>query len=247
MESMNKKTPIGIALIAVLITAIATVQGEVTLPFLTEKGELFLLNQGETETIQIQGGRITVQLLEISHDPESISDVRIDDIIFSDTNPDVGENVHITVPVTNIGTGAAHDVGVHITYGDEHQNGSQGGEGIIAQINPGETVVLEYDHIYDEENIYTVMFVAKAGNDIDNGNNIMCKEIRVGDPEGPGSGGCGALSQQVIPKDAHILYKKYHGNNVIDQQELWLSADNIGYVVEVLKLSDEKALLAVPR
>jgi len=235
------------ALIVVLATvAVAASQGTVEIDLktlLTEKGEMFLLAPGETE--RIDGGRITVELLEIGYDPAFISDVRVDDIVFSSDNPQQGESVHITVLVTNAGSGTAH-ASVTVTYGDEQDGSSTGGVSIV-ELDPGQTEILEFDHTYTEERIYTVMVVAQANNDINTGNNVRCEEIRVGNPEGPGSAGCGALPQQVLPKQAHVLYTRYQGQNVVDQQGLWLSSDDIGFVVEIIKLSGSKAVLSVPR
>lgn len=225
------------------IVLVASAQGEVSLPIFSEKGELFLLEQGETETIQIPSGRIDVQLVEIGHNPAEISDLRVDDITFSNNNPQPGESIHIAAPITNVGTGIARAVELQTNYG----TGESSTPAIVVEILPGQTISNEYDYVYNEEGIYTIMVVARTDNDINNANNIVCEQIVVGNPQNGGGSGCGALPQNIIPKKAHVLYKKYRGQNIVEEQDLWLSVDGIGSVVEVMKLSNTKALLSVPR
>ena len=213
--------------------------------FSTEKGEVFSLEVGDTEEIVTKHGDITVELLEIAINPEWVSDVSVDDIILSDENPDPGEEVHITIPISNIGTGTAHGVGFDIRFGDEEMGGDHGEFSAIPWILPGETIEFEIDHTYEEEGSYTIMVSALVSNDIDNSNNIECKIFEVGNPP-HGGGGCGALGPNDIPKYAHIIYTENRKGNEVTQEELWVNPDSFGDLVEVLKMSLTEALMTVP-
>lgn len=214
-------------------------------PRLTERGELFLLEVGETEEIFGQGERIEVELIEIGHNPEEVSDMRLDYIELSDENPDPGEEVGIEVSITNIGTGAAYAVSLSMTYGDEHLGGDSPSYPMIEEIDPGETEILEFVHIYEEEGEYTIMAFVDAPNDINMGNNVECEQITVGDPQGGSSGGCGAFGPREIPKKAHIGYEVTRGQ-VAEYETFWVGLSDIGEQLEILKLSDLQALLSIP-
>ena len=210
--------------------------------FLTmpQKGESILIPEGETRTIFTQNGKITVQLLEIAHNPAEVSDIAVGEIQFSDENPEPGQEVFISAPISNIGTGDA-GVSIQISYGD----GIEGS--VMAMIlHPGESTDLKAAHTYSVEGAYSIMISAFAGNDIDTSNNIQCRTIRVGNSS-EGAGGCGIPSPSIIPEKAHILYTEYSHGQVINSQDIWLSPEDIGQAVEVLKLGRDKALLTVPR
>lgn len=210
-----------------------------------EKGDLFSLQVGEAKEILVLGGRATVELLEIGYNPDEISDVQINEIILSDENPDSGEEIVFAVPVRNIGTGLAYGTSVDFQYGDEFQGGN--GEDSIAVIPiilPGETIELEFAHTYLEDGYYNLMVISSVSNDINTGNNVVCEQLKVGNPEGEsGQGGCGALPQQILPKDAHLIYTV----NNDEQYDLWLSPEDVGAELEVIKLADNKILLTVPK
>ncbi|MFC2143536.1 CARDB domain-containing protein [Candidatus Aenigmatarchaeota archaeon] len=245
---MNKTILLIVLTIVVLGTlGIVSAQTDIQLPFFTYEGDLFLLEEGETEDIKIRGGRITVELLEIDYNPDEVSDVMVHNLTFSNDNPMPGENVNMSVLLTNIGTGAAHTVSVKLAFGDEGQGGGSHGMPVIPEILPGETVELEFSHVYEEEGYYTVMVLARVDNDIDLSNNIICEEIQVGDPQGSHGGGCGGMAGTDAQKKAHIIYTKYRGSHVIDEQELWLTQDDIGLVVEIIKLDELRSLMTVPR
>jgi len=213
-----------------------------------ERGDLFILDVGETKEVFSPGNRIYVEFLEIDYDPDAVSDVRIDDIILSNENPDPGEEISIDIPLTNIGTGVAEFVSVYVNYGDEEEGSGHEGPHIIQEILPGDSYVVEVNHMYQNEGEYTIMIVVRSPNDIQMGNNVECKNIRVGDPQGSG-GGCGALGPNDIPKDAHIFYTEYQHGDVVDQQDLWLRVDDIGQEIEVIKLNEyeSKVLLSIPK
>ncbi|GEM_PF-2768333 len=207
--------------------------------FSTEKGEIFLLQPGESKEIKTREEIIVVELLEIGYDPRDVSDLRLDNILFSDETPGVGESVHITVTVTNIGTGSAYNVALDPLYGDEGLGHGHSGMGRF-EIASEETVTFELDHMWETDGVYITVFMVKTLNDVNNGNNVECEEIIVGSG-GSGSGGCIGFGPNDITKKAHLTYR-----SGLNEEELWLNQDDLGYLVEVLKLNDRMALLTVP-
>ena len=246
------KTKALLAIILILgILAIAnaeTIKGEVSQVFpylfMTQKGELFLLDVGETQTVATSTGRITVELLDFGYNPDDVSDVAVDDILFSDENPLPEEIVHITVPITNRGPGATSGLGFDLDFGD----GAGGGFGAPLTLRPGETHFFEFDHAYREEGTYTLRALAEVDNDIDMSNNVLCESIEVGDPMGGGSSCGGGGGPSMLSEEAYIQYTVYDRNgSILEQRDFWITPQDIGLDVELVKMADSKALLVVPR
>jgi len=242
---MKPKSSI-ILLVALILTGVAfanadAIQQELSFLSITEKGELYTLGIGETKTIYTDSGRITTQLLAIDYNPSEISDVHIEEIRFSNENPQPGEPFFIEIPLTNEGSGVAQGV-LEVKFDEQSSSAS------IINLQPGESSSLEMQKTFSEAGYYTLIAHAQVNNDIDLSDNLVCATIKIGEPEGTAVGGCGALGPAAIPKEAHIHYIEFNGRGrVINEQDLWLSPEDMGFPVELIKLGIDRTLAVIPR